>query len=106
MVLNELNRMDSVIGTELLDYGYAYDHFERNELDLFDKRIKRFIVVNLSKFLEEFKGVAFGLGKIASIEQYVDYLLKENTKTYTYLDLRGIRDRTDNYINNKEKNVM
>ncbi|EMY8535106.1 MULTISPECIES: hypothetical protein [Bacillus] len=102
MVLNELNRMDSVIGTELLDYGYAYDHFERNELDLFDKRIKRFIVVNLSKFLEEFKGVAFELGKIASIEQYVDYLLKENTKTYTYLDLRGIRDRTDNDIDNKE----
>lgn len=37
-----------------------------------------------------------------SIEQYVDYLLKENTKTYTYLDLRGIRDRTENDIDNKE----
>ncbi|PFH95711.1 hypothetical protein COI79_34705 [Bacillus thuringiensis] len=43
-------------------------------------RINKFIVVKMNKFLEEFKGVAFGLMNPEEIEKYVDYELSANPK--------------------------
>ncbi|WP_324656760.1 hypothetical protein [Bacillus cereus] len=95
IVINELNRIKSNVTMKLLHFGYAYDHFEYNELDLFDKRINKFIVVKMNKFLEEFKGVAFGLMHPEEIEKYVDYELSGNSKAYTHEELWAIRDRRD-----------
>ncbi|AMR06283.1 hypothetical protein [Bacillus thuringiensis] len=94
-MINELNRIKSNVTMKLLHFGYAYDHFEYNELDLFDKRINKFIVVKMNKFLEEFKGVAFGLMHPEEIEKYVDYELSGNSKAYTHEELWAIRDRRD-----------
>ncbi|PFJ11570.1 hypothetical protein COD67_23030 [Bacillus cereus] len=95
IVINELNRIQSSITMKLHHFGYEYDHFERNEIDLFDTRIKKYIVVKMNKFLEDFKGVAFGLADVKEIEKYVDYNLKENVRTFTYEELWAIRDTSD-----------
>ncbi|ARF70731.1 hypothetical protein B7C51_24990 (plasmid) [Paenibacillus larvae subsp. pulvifaciens] len=75
-------------------YDYDYDFYENNQLDLWDKRKNKIVVVRLSDFLKEFKLYALEVQDKDEVEKrllkFVDFLPRE-THWYTKEEIRDIR---------------
>jgi hypothetical protein len=70
------------------------DYYEENIIDIYDKRKDIVWVVNLKKFLREFKSVAFGIVEVDDddLNYYLTSLSKSEYKCYTINELRELRE--------------
>ncbi|AYK05306.1 hypothetical protein [Brevibacillus laterosporus] len=81
----------------LINLNLTYYHQQDHDLDLYDKRIEKYLTVDRKDFIKQFKTLLIKPENTDDIIDYVDELVRQGRKYQTWDDLKSLRELSYKY---------